>query len=805
VTSWRAQILRDDRVVGAGVVVDDTHVVTAGHLVATDNTAPFGVVVGFAESPETRVATLETIRFSSDDGVDVAVLRLDGPLPPGVVPAVLGPLPGSPRAARVYGNPASVESGVWAAVTVGFSGGPGGRWIQLDPAGAGARIGAGFSGAGVMSDDDGHVIGYLTASHVDGTAAWMTPWREVVAHWPPLERLLPPAATRRRGATPSAAAAAGDEPPVDEAYGRVSTRGFGDRPATKDALARAALVETLAELLLPAPDDAAWDTPGPTVIAVEGSWGTGKSSIIGMVRRRLDAPEPQPPAPLTRAERRAAREMRAWEADVALGAEPGTTRLLGRLLGRRRGPAPPAAPPVVTVEFNPWSFQTGEQVWAGLTDAVVRAADRVLFPDPRTRDRLRERWWFIRNVAELDRRRLRKKLRQGVLSPILRLAVFALPVPILAQFVKASGTLTALAWTAVGLLAAGLLHTAWRYLTRPAAALLPADLFTRPVATGAVAAEAAGSADAVLHDPYYRARSGFLYLVQHDVFGLLAEFERVGTRLVVCVDDLDRCSPRTTADIFEAINVFVGQMYPTIRFLVGVDAAAVAVHLDAAYEKLAAAHDRSGADPSLGWSYLRKIVQLPVLVPRAKGEHVGPVLDHLLGPVDTPRSAPDPATAAVGPATPPLPPPATGEPAPTPTPSAVVAALEAHPRVRQRLADRLEAQPDLSVREAKRILTVWQFYVRVLDKLAAGRVDVADARHLVVLAEIVARWPAWQRHLNRRQDDGRHPLDVLTEAADDDDRWQAATTALSGDTAPLRDLLRHYDGKAVAALADRLT
>lgn len=105
------------------------------------------------------------------------------------------------------------------------------------------------------------------------------------------------------------------------------------------------------------------------------------------------------------------------------------------------------------------------------------------------------------------------------------------------------------------------------------------------------------------------------------------------------------------------------------------------------------------------------------------------------------------------------------------------------------------------------------FYVRVLDRLSpeAGPDAVRRACHLVLLAEIVARWPASQRCLHRRVE-GTHGLRALAEAVDDNVQWEIEIRrfGLSGDRHRsfrdgVREILRAYDGEEIATLAEQLT
>ncbi|GAB2837781.1 hypothetical protein [Lentzea nigeriaca] len=81
----------------------------------------------------------------------------------------------------------------------------------------------------------------------------------------------------------------------------------------------------------------------------------------------------------------------------------------------------------------------------------------------------------------------------------------------------------------------------------------------------------------------------------------------------------------------------------------------------------------------------------------------------------------------------------------------------------------------------------------------------------MLLAEIVARWPASQRCLHRRVD-ARHGLRALSEAVDDNALWEIEVRryGLSGEQhqsfrSGVRRILREYDGAEIAALAEQLT
>jgi hypothetical protein len=549
--------------------------------------------------------------------------------------------------------------------------------------------------------------------------------------------------------------------PAPPRTGQVATRGFSDRVARVDLLDRGALISALADVLKPGDD-------GPTVITVEGAWGTGKSTVLELVRQAVATEMTEVPA---------GSRFTVWRADWTLY-RPRSDQL----------PSTPPTKPLV-VSFNPWRHQSSEQVWAGLAKAVADAAHAAIMPGQNTR----ERYWFARNAHRVDRRHLQRQLWKRIFSPLLSFAGLGFGLATLGALTKLN--IGWAWWVTAGLAMAGVVHTGLRYLFGRASAFLPDELFAGPVVSNRFSGT---TTDPLIRDPYYHAKSGYLYLVQHDVAALLADLAAHGYQVVILIDDLDRCTPRTTAQVFEAINVFLSEDFPSTRFVLGLDTVVVASHVDHAYKELADAKVMAHADdPSPGWTFLRKLVQLPVRLPRTTGESLEAILTAQLGEVSEEA---DPVT---------LPSVVSAErrrPSRSPSIEVIekansdreVVAIERNPTVRHRLRRKLQAQAEQSVREEKRLLNVWQFYLRVL-----GVVEVEQACHLVSVAEIAVRWPAYLHRLHGRWDD-------LATAVDDDVRWGAIIAKLglgySDRTAAanLRALLRDCDAQTVAGLANRL-
>lgn len=589
--------------------------------------------------------------------------------------------------------------------------------------------------------------------------------------------------------------------------GPVSMWGISDAPTRRDVIGRQPLADAIADQLQQPPGDPnSVHGDGPTVVSIEGPWGCGKSTLMNLVRERLPTPPAAPAAP---------------------GGKHLTVRAVLRAIRRYavRPPAPESAaePPaaMVTAWFNPWAYQSGEQVWAGLANEIIEAAKTVLYPT----EEEREHYWLVRNLGRIDRYALSRSLRQRTRSPILGIGMVALVVPLVLAIVRLDAPIWAIA-VAVATIFAGALHTAWRRWFGKAVSYLPTDLLAGPVAEGTrVGGDEQKDADA---DPLRRARTGALYLHQHNIGDLVDDLTTAGYGLVVFVDDIDRCRPGTIAEVFEAINLFLSNVASRgglrAHFVVGLDSAVVASHLDTTYSKQTdpgvALH---GDDPTPGWAFLRKLIQLPVLVPQIPDDGIRRLVDEVTAPgpaagspaIKAPVAAAPPPTRARPTATPATPsrsaPAVRHVPAPrTPVDTITWRSAEGHPEVRELLIRRLSGQFNRSIREAKRMINVWQFYERIMEvvePLAEPGAMVVRARRLIILAEIVTRWPALQRGLHRHVD-GRRGLQLLAAVADDQASWDRTAALLGLADHPamtgLRVLLREQDGPGVADLAARL-
>ncbi len=415
-----------------------------------------------------------------------------------------------------------------------------------------------------------------------------------------------------------------------------------DSPTTRDDLGYGPYADAIAAFIRHQ------DTSPPLTIGVAGTWGAGKSSLMGMVRERLDPSAPdvgtdvglnEPDIFFTPAARRALRDrvvgpllrVLPWRrggvhqprndevlSATSHAATSGPLKLELDLSSQPEGWRP-------TVWFNPWVYQNGEQVWAGLVHEIIEQTTGRLAPADR------ELFWLALNMARVDRGAVRRRLNRLVVERLAPQALGAVVAGMLCGLAFLLDHLffhRMLSW--VGAVLAGVggaLMPLWALLrwlgfrNEPAARAL-GDLVRAPTIAARTRDAARGVSDGLFDlavpDPGYTGKVGFLHLVHADVRRVLSLVATPERPLVVFVDDLDRCSPGAVTQVIEAINLFLAGAFKNCVFVLAIEPHMVAAHVQVAYQQLVTALAEGDAEAGrspLGWRFLEKIVQLSVSVP----------------------------------------------------------------------------------------------------------------------------------------------------------------------------------------------
>ncbi|MEJ2854208.1 MULTISPECIES: nSTAND1 domain-containing NTPase [unclassified Saccharothrix] len=155
-------------VVGAGFLVASDVAVTCAHVLGDPETP---VRLEFPLLPGAPGGSARVVRWEPE--LDVALVRLDAPVP-GTAPApVVDLADGWHRAVRVFGFPKDNDDGVWLAARL--LGRTGSGWVQLEVDAGGQRLRQGYSGAPVWDDDAGAVVGMAVAAQPRATTAYCLP------------------------------------------------------------------------------------------------------------------------------------------------------------------------------------------------------------------------------------------------------------------------------------------------------------------------------------------------------------------------------------------------------------------------------------------------------------------------------------------------------------------------------------------------------------------------------------------------------------------------------------------------------
>jgi hypothetical protein len=512
------------------------------------------------------------------------------------------------------------------------------------------------------------------------------------------------------------------------------------------------------------------ETAPPLTIGIKAPWGAGKTSLMRMIRDRLEWPDGRrAPVP-----RRLHLVGRASDAAV-------TNRTLLENANRDAEPMPGmrAAPDAEhederrwrpTVWFNPWMYQTGEQVWAGLAHEIITQVTERM---PRVE---RERFWLELNLRRIDEQAIRRRIYALVLE---RLVPWALGAAVL----LVAGLALLAIDTVVG---AGVIAAGPAALAIAAAAQLRSVLGARP--SGALAKLVTPATEQLVRSPDYGSQTGFFYLLHADLQQVLDLVATPRRPLVVFVDDLDRCAPGTVVQVIEAINLFLAGQYPNCIFVIAMEPDMVAAHVEAAYGSLVQRFEAQGGAFDLGWRFLEKIVQLPLTLPALGSDRAAALAESLFGAAEEeppPEEEEEGEVAAIAERL--------DEGALS---SAVALAGSVAPRgeaaeaVRRSVSRRLSIDDpevravitygtiylDANPREIKRFINVFRFLVMIhTERSIEGVATATSLEGLAKLALVSTRWPSLMSTLAEPIGfvDGSTVFEVL-ETTDDADSLRAA-------------------------------
>lgn len=265
---------------------------------------------------------------------------------------------------------------------------------------------------------------------------------------------------------------------------------------------------------------------------------------------------------------------------------------------------------VKTVMFNAWQYDDAKQTWAGLASTISERLEKALPPWRRQWMRLKYAWRTNRSDVLLN-------FGLPVLLLVLAGAVllpWLTPAQVRELAPQGEANENPLGGLLKAVLPAGsLLLLLWGVGWRLVEVLKP------------VSERVAG----YVRRTDYRADMGYQHKVIDDLKFLLEELEaaRPGCRVLVYIDDLDRCSDEKIVEILRATILILADCRLFVMF--GMDTEMIRRAIAAHYEKMKVPL----ADPqSFAESYLRKIVQIALYLPEAPPERRFSLVESMFSP-----------------------------------------------------------------------------------------------------------------------------------------------------------------------------
>lgn len=262
----------------------------------------------------------------------------------------------------------------------------------------------------------------------------------------------------------------------------------------------------------------------------------------------------------------------------------------------------------VTIWFDPWEYENSEQLWAGLADCIIRGILN------RMSSKRKQLFLLQLNLKIFNFKDLLRWLKSYILRQVvnkLRPWLFV---------------------TIGGFIASGLALVAG---TIPGANQLVPNLSTAGATGFGITIlqglinflrsknemenmEVGFALNEYLKMPDYSAKLGKTHEAMEDIRRILKTIPDKYKPLVIFIDDLDRCSIDNIANLFEGVNQFLSTNLLNCIFIIGMDNQVIASSIDVIYEDVIGKFPEYLLQTQVGWRYLEKFIQLPILIPPTK-------------------------------------------------------------------------------------------------------------------------------------------------------------------------------------------
>lgn len=355
-------------------------------------------------------------------------------------------------------------------------------------------------------------------------------------------------------------------------------------------------------------------SPPPLNIAIIAPWGHGKTTLMRFIQKRFE--EPNDIISNRKETKTSLGVLWYWLVNINGWFNKTWRKYLKKLLnthGKSNGEEPlevsnpenwsPHSVKNPTVWFNPWHYQSSEQIWAGLGHAMI---SQLVSKLPVAEQEL---FWLKLRLKRTDknaiRRDIHRRMLENVLPWLICLLLLIIGTILLWSFLGAI-------WSLVGLSIIPVLVQAF-------------NSFKECISNSLV-----GKFSEYVKEPRYENRLGLYHEINEDLSHVCSELIDPNFPAIVFIDDLDRCSPKVVAEVIEAINLMMTSNFrDRCYFIFGMDAQMVSASLDVRYAELVGKYaNKEKTHGSVGWYFLDKFIQLPFFIPVIKDSDKEKFLTH---------------------------------------------------------------------------------------------------------------------------------------------------------------------------------
>ena len=124
---------------------------------------------------------------------------------------------------------------------------------------------------------------------------------------------------------------------------------------------------------------------------------------------------------------------------------------------------------------------------------------------------------------------------------------------------------------------------------------------------------------ALFEERDYGKQIGYMTEIRDDLERLGKRLKGDGGRILVTIDDLDRCEPEKSVEVLQAINLLLN--FDSFVVCLGIDARVITRAVERHYQGLL------GPSGASGYEYLDKVVQIPFRIPQPTDDEVSSFIE----------------------------------------------------------------------------------------------------------------------------------------------------------------------------------